>query len=154
MKYSTYVSAAERLSLLGQKKKATELIEHALKQEKKKIDLLKFDILVGEVKAFKDAKFHSAQVMKERESNTIMCIFQSEVKSENMTNTHRICASIRQTGEVVYTDGNLFLDRKSVKSFERLLQYLIGYRSDVRKLLREAGIDKSHIRLSSRTFYI
>lgn len=148
MKYSTYVSAAERLSLLGQKKKAAELVSHALKQERKKIDRLNFDILVGEVRPFRDAKFHSAQVLRERESNTIMCIFQSD------SNTHRICASIRQSGEVVYSDGNLFLDRKSVRSFEKLLEYLIGYQADVKKLLEEAEIDRNTIRVMSRTFYI
>ena len=148
MKYSTYVSAAERLSLLGQKKKAAELVSHALKQERKKIDQLNFDILVGEVRPFRDAKFHSAQVLRERESNTIMCIFQSD------SNTHRICASIRQNGEVAYSDGNLFLDRKSVKSFEKLLEYRIGYQADVQKLLQEAEIDRKSIRVLSRTFYI
>lgn len=149
MKYSTYVSAAERLSLLGQKKKAAEFLAHALKQERKKIDQLNFDILVGEVRPFRDAKFHSAQILRERESNTLMCLFQSE-----SVNTHKICATIRQNGEVSYSDGNLFLDRKSVRSFEKLLEFLIGYQPDVKKLLDESGIDQKSIRVLNRTFYI
>jgi len=61
MNYSTYISAAEKLSSLGQKQKALNFINHANELERKKINELKFNILVGEVRPFKDAKFHSAQ---------------------------------------------------------------------------------------------
>ena len=44
MNYSTYISAAEKLSSLGQKQKALILIDHANNQERKKINELKFNI--------------------------------------------------------------------------------------------------------------
>lgn len=148
MKYSTYIAAAEKLSLFGQKKKAAAIVAHANEMERKKIDDLNFNILVGEVRPFKGAKFHSAQVLREREANTIMCIFQSDV------NTHRINAKVKPSGEVHWSDGNLFLDRQSVKSYERLLDYLTGYQQDVQKMLDEIEIRKENIKVVNRTFYI
>jgi hypothetical protein len=148
MKYSTYIAAAEKLTLFGQKKRASALVSHAIQQEKKKIDELNFNILVGEVRPFKGAKFHSAQVLREREAHTIMCIFQSDV------NTHRINAKIKPGGEVQWSDGNLFLDRQSVKSYEKLLEYLTDYQLDVQKMLDEIELSKENIRVVNRTFYI
>lgn len=148
MNYSTYASAAEKLSSFGQKQKALTLLKHANELEQKKINDLKFNILVGEVRPFKDAKFHSAQVLREREANTIMCIFQSDV------NTHRINAKIKPGGEVQWSDGNLFLDRQSVKSYERLLDYLTNYQNDVQKLLSEIELKKDDLKVVNRTFYI
>ena len=148
MNYSTYASAAEKLSSFGQKQKALALIKHASDLELKKINDLKFNILVGEVRPFKDAKFHSAQIIREREANTIMCIFQSDV------NTHRINAKIKPGGEVQWSDGNLFLDRQSVKSYERLLDYLTNYQNDVQKLLSEIELKKDDLKVVNRTFYI
>jgi hypothetical protein len=148
MNYSTYASAAEKLASFGQKQKALALIKHASDLEQKKINDLKFNILVGEVRPFKDAKFHSAQVLREREANTIMCIFQSDA------NTHRINAKIKPGGEVQWSDGNLFLDRQSVKSYERLLDCLTNYQSDVQKLLSEIELKKDDLKVVNRTFYI
>ncbi len=148
MNYSTYASAAEKLSSFGQKQKALALLKHANELEQKKINDLKFNILVGEVRPFKDAKFHSAQVLREREANTIMCIFQSDA------NTHRINAKIKPGGEVQWSDGNLFLDRQSVKSYERLLDYLTNYQNDVQKLLSEIELKKDDLKVVNRTFYI
>ena len=148
MNYSTYISAAEKLSSFGQKQKALLFIQHANDLEKKKIDDLKFNILVGEVRPFKDAKFHSAQIIREREANTIMCIFQSDV------NTHRINAKIKPGGEVQWSDGNLFLDRQSVKSYEKLLDYLTTYQNEVQKLLTEIALKKDDLKVVNRSFYI
>jgi hypothetical protein len=148
MNYSTYISAAEKLSSFGQKQKAMKLIDHANDLERKKINNLKFNILVGEVRPFKDAKFHSALILKEKEANTIMCIFQSD------TNTHRISAKIKQGGEIRWSDGNLFLDRQSVKSYERLLDHLTNYRNDVQKLLGEIETKRDDIKVVNRSFYI
>lgn len=148
MNYSTYISAAEKLSSFGQKQKATELIKHATSLEQKKINDLKFNILVGEVRPFKDAKFHSVQVIREREANTLMCIFQSDV------NTHRINAKVKPDGVVQWSDGNLFLDRQSVKSYEKLLEYLTNYQNEVQKLLSEIEIQKNDLKVVNRTFYI
>jgi hypothetical protein len=148
MNYSTYISAAEKLSSFGQKQKALLFIKHANFLEQKKIDDLKFNILVGEIRPFKDAKFHSVQVLREREANTIRCIFQSGV------NTHLINAKIKPGGEVQWSDGNLFLDRQSVKSYERLLDYLTNYQNDVQKLLGEIELKKDDLRIINRSFYI
>lgn len=148
MKYSTYIAAAEKMSLFGQKKRAAAVVSHAIEMERKRIDELNFNILVGEVRPFKGAKFHSAQVLREREANTIMCIFQSDV------NTHRISAKVKPSGEVQWSDGNLFLDRQSVKSFEKLLEYLTDYQQDVQKMLDEIELKKESIKVVNRTFYI
>lgn len=148
MKYSTYIAAAERLSILGQKKKASSFVEHAIKQERKKIDDLNFNILVGEVRRFDGAKFHSAQVLREREANTLMCIFHSD------NNTHRICANLKPNGDVVWTDGNLFSDRQSVRSYEKLLRCLSSYHPDIKKLLSEIESSRDSIRVVGRTFYL
>lgn len=147
MNYSTYISAAEKLSSFGQKQKASNIISHANELEKKKIKDLKFNILVGEVRPFNDAKFHSVQILREREANTIMCIFQSDV------NTHRINAKIKPGGEVRWSDGNLFLDRQSVKSYEKLLDYLSN-QNEVQKLLNEIDLKKEDLKVVNRSFYI
>ena len=147
MNYSTYISAAEKLSSFGQKQKASNIISHANELEKRKIKDLKFNILVGEVRPFNDAKFHSVQILREREANTIMCIFQSDV------NTHRINAKIKPGGEVRWSDGNLFLDRQSVKSYERLLDYLSN-QNEVQKLLNEIDLKKEDLKVVNRSFYI
>jgi hypothetical protein len=149
MNYSTYISAAEKLSSFGQKQRASLFIKHANDLEQKKIDDLKFNILVGEVRPFKDARFHSVQVIREREANSIMCIFQSDTN-----NTHRINAKIKPGGEVQWSDGNLFLDRQSVKSYERLLDYLTSYQNDVQKLLGEIEIKREDLKIINRSFYI
>lgn len=147
MNYSTYISAAEKLSSFGQKQKASNIISHANELEKRKIKDLKFNILVGEVRPFNDAKFHSVQILREREANTIMCIFQSDV------NTHRINAKIKPGGEVRWSDGNLFLDRQSVKSYEKLLDYLSN-QNEVQKLLNEIDLKKEDLKVVNRSFYI
>lgn len=149
MNYSTYISAAEKLSSFGQKQRASLFIKHANELEQKKIDDLKFNILVGEVRPFKDARFHSVQVIREREANSIMCIFQSDIN-----NTHRINAKIKPGGEVQWSDGNLFLDRQSVKSYERLLDYLTSYQNDVQKLLGEIEVKREDLKIVNRSFYI
>ena len=147
MNYSTYISAAEKLSSFGQKQKASNIIKHANELEKKKIKDLKFNILVGEVRPFKDAKFHSVQILREREANTIMCIFQSDC------NTHRINAKIKTDGEVRWSDGNLFLDRQSVKCYEKLLDYLSN-QNEVQKLFNEIDLKKEDLKVVNRSFYI
>jgi hypothetical protein len=148
MKYSTYISTAEKMSSLGQKKKASIMVAHAIEQQRKRINDLKFNILVGEVRPFKDAKFHSAQVLREREANTVTFIFKSD------SNTHRIGARLKKDGSFLWSDGNLFLDRFSVRSFEKLVEYLSSYQPDIQKLLSEIEVDKESIKVINRTFYL
>ena len=149
MNYTTYISAAEKLITFGQKNKANSFIEHANKIEKRKISELKFNILVGEVKAFEDAKFIEARVLREKESNTIMFIF----KSGN-DNTHRINTTINKDGSVKWQSGNLFLDRYSVKNFDKLLRHITNYQKDIISVITAMSISKEAINLVNRTFYI
>lgn len=149
MNYTTYISAAEKLMTFGQKNKANSLIEHANKIEERKISELKFNILVGEVKEFKDAKFTEARVLREKEANTIMFIF----KSGN-DNTHRINTTINKDGSVKWESGNLFFDRHSVKNFDKLLRHITNYQKDIISVLSNMSISKEAINLVNRTFYI
>jgi hypothetical protein len=149
MNYTTYISAAEKLITFGQKSKANSFIEHANKIEERKISELKFNILVGEVKAFEDAKFIEARVLREKESNTIMFIF----KSGN-DNTHRINTTINKDGSVKWQSGNLFLDRYSVKNFDKLLRHITNYQKDIISVITAMSIGKEAINLVNRTFYI
>jgi hypothetical protein len=149
MNYTTYISAAEKLSTLGQKKLASSFIEHANKIEERKISELKFNILVGETKPFKDAKFTEARVLREKEANTIMFIF----KSGN-DNTHIINSTINKDGSVKWQSGNLFLDRYSVKNFDKLVKHITNYQKDIIDVTKSMSIGKKDISIINRTFYI
>lgn len=147
MNYSTYISAAEKLSAFGQKQRALCLVKHANELEEKKINEFDFDILVGEVKTFSSAKFDSVRVLREKEGNTIMCIF----KSGN--NTHRINSTVKNNGSLLWSDGNLFVNRKSVNNFNKLLNHLKNYQKDVKKVLTEMSLDGKDISVITRTYY-
>jgi hypothetical protein len=148
MEYTTYISAAEQIKTFGQVDLAKRMVEHADFIEKRKIQDLQFDILVGKTREFKGAKFTDARILREKESNTIMFIFESSA------NTHRINATIKSDGTLVWHEGNLFLNRKSVKSLERLVTHIANYRRDLQKLLKEMGLETSNLNVSTRTFYI
>lgn len=154
MNYTTYISAAEKLNTLGQKKLANSFIEHANELEKRKISELKFNILVGEVKAFKDAKFLSARAIREKEGNTIMFIFTSGDPYSLNSNTHRINTTINKDGSVKWQSGNLFLDRHSVKNFDKLVKHITNYQKDIIDVINSMSIDKKEIGIINRTFYI
>ena len=148
MKYTTYISAAEKFSALGQKDLAKEFLSHANQIVSRRVSEFDFDILVGQVKTFSGAKFVETRVLREKEANTIMFIFKSG------TNTHRINTTLRHNGEIVWHEGNLFRNRKSVKSFERLIYILVEYNKDVQKLLSEMQMGVDGLKIIQRTFYI
>lgn len=148
MKYSVYMSLAQRLRSYGQKEKALEVIKHANSIEEKKINQIDFDILVGRVKPFKGAKFDSVQVLREKEGNTIMCIFKS-----GLNNTHRINSTIKSDGSLVWSDGNLFENRLSVNNFNKLVNHLKNYNKDIRNILEEMSLVDSEIKVVPRTYY-
>lgn len=154
MNYTTYISAAEKLTTFGQKNKSMCIIKHAIEMEERKIKELEFDILVGEVKPFNDAKFISARVIREKEGNTIMFIFASGSPFGLNSNTHRINTTINKDGSIKWHEGNLFLNRKSVKSFDKLVKHLFNYQKDMIKVLTELSLNKDAINILSRTFYI
>ena len=155
MKYTTYkdtrwkkfISAAEKLSSLGQKDLAKRFTEHANDIISLQLNVFDFDILVG-VKPFMGAKFFETRVLREKESNTIMFIFKSG------SNTHRINTTLKESGEIVWHDGNLFSNRKSVRYFENLIRIVVDYNRDIQKLLSVMGLHNTQLRLIHRTFYI
>jgi hypothetical protein len=148
MDYTTYISAAKQVASLGQKDLSLKFIKHAELLEEMKIINMKFDILVGEVKAFKNAKFQSVRVIREKEGNTIVFIFSSG------ENTHRINVTINKDGSISWFDGNKFLNRQSVNSFIKLFKHLKNYKKDIIKLLEELSLTESDLNFLSRTFYI
>ena len=148
MDYKTYISAAKKVSSLGQKELSMKFIKHAELLEEMKIIDMKFDILVGEVKLFKGAKFQSTRVIREKEGNTIIFIFISG------DNTHRINVTINKDGSVSWLDGNKFSNRQSVNSFIKLFKHLRNYKKDIIKLLEELSLTDKDLNFLNRTFYI
>jgi hypothetical protein len=148
MKYTTYISAAEKLSALGQKEISKKFLTHANEIVNKRLTEFDFDILVGQVKHFDGAKFAETRVLREKEASTIMFIFKSG------TNTHRINTTLRHNGEIVWHDGNHFCNRKSVKSFEKLINIIVEYNKDIHKLLNEMQLKSDALKLIQRTFYL
>lgn len=148
MKYTTYISAAEKFSALGQKEVSKRVLTHANEIVNKRLKEFDFDILVGQVKHFNSAKFVETRVLREKEASTIMFIFKSG------TNTHRINTTLRNNGEIVWHDGNHFCNRKSVKSFEKLINIIIEYNKDIQKLLTEMKLNPEELKLIQRTFYL
>lgn len=148
MRYTTYISAADKLSALGQKELAKRFLSHANQIVEKRVSEFDFDVLVGHVKAFNGAKFVETRVLREKESNTIMFIFKSG------SNTHRINTTVRHTGEIVWHDGNHFCNRKSVRFFERLVGIIVEYNKDLQKLLYEMGLKPTDLKITHRTFYL
>lgn len=148
MRYTTYISAADKLSALGQKDLAKKFLSHASEIVNKRVSEFDFDILVGQVKIFNSAKFVEARILREKEANTIMFIFKSG------SNTHRINTTLRHNGEIVWHEGNHFANRKSVKSFERLVSVIVEYSKDLQTLLNEMQLDTSRLKLIHRTLYL
>jgi YD repeat-containing protein len=147
--YSTYISAADKLSQYGQKTKADRLKSHADQMEMNRINEISFDILVGETRVFNNAKFIKANVSRESNANGILCVFNSEPN-----NTHRIFATINKDGTVVWRDYNKFANRKSVNDYQRLLKMIANFNVEIKKLLSEMNLTPADIKVESRTFYI
>lgn len=147
--YSTYISAADKLSSHGQKTKADRLRSHADEMEMKKINEMSFDVLVGETRVFNNAKFLKASTLRESNANGILCIFTSEPN-----NIHRIFATLNDDGTVVWRDYNKFANRKSVNDYQRLLRMVAKFNNEVKKLLSEMNLTPDDIKVVQRTFYI
>lgn len=147
MNYTTYISASEQVSTLGQKDLAKRFIKHANDIVSKQLNTFNFDILVG-VKPFIGAKFVETRILREKESNTIMFIFKSGA------NTHRINTTLKSNGDIVWHDGNLFNNRNSVRHLESLTKIVVEYNRDIQKLLSEMNLQADQLRLVHRTFYI
>lgn len=148
MNYSVYISAAKKVSSLGQNELSKEFIDHANYLEQRKISYLTFDILVGQVKSFTGAKFDSFRVIREKEGVSIMFIFKSG------QNTHRINTTLKSDGGIVWCDGNLFSNRVSTNNFMKLIRHLVNYDKDIINILNDKQIDINDLRVVNRTFYI
>jgi len=150
MKYSTYISAAKKISAYGQKSKAQRIISHAIDMEKREIDKIKFNILVGSVKLFKDAKFVETRILKEKESDTLLFIFESN----DGKNSHILNTRLEDDGSVRWFDGNLLGDRHSVKNLNSLIKHIRNYQEDFIKLLEDKNLKNRELKVIERTFYI
>ena len=148
MDYTTYISAANQVSSLGQTDLSKNFIKHANSLEERKITDLKFDVLVGSTKTFSGAKYDSFRVIREKESVTLMFIFKSG------ENTHRINATLNNDGRITWCDGNLFSNRVSVNSFIKLIYHLTNYNKNILDVLKEKQISLNDLRVIKRTFYI
>ena len=86
--YSTYMSAADKISSYGQTDRAEEIKTHAVNMARQIIDSMSFGILVGNVRPFPNAKFHTARIFKSGTAYTLQVIFKSD------DNTHIVTSSI------------------------------------------------------------
>ena len=148
MDYTTYISAANQVSSLGQTDLSKNFIKHANSLEERKITDLKFDVLVGSTKTFSGAKYDSFRVIREKEAVTLMFIFKSG------ENTHRINATLNLDGKITWCDGNLFSNRFSVNSFIKLIYHLTNYNKNILDILKEKQISVNDLQVINRTFYI
>lgn len=147
LQHSTYSSAADKLKSHGQRDRADKMISHSIGNQTQQIKKMSFDILVGP-KEFKNAKFEKAQTLRESGSKGVTLIFSS---GEN--NTHRILASVKENGDVVWRDGNKFSNRKSVNDFQKALRSLASFQSDIKKMIEEIGLTPDSLNVVTRTFY-
>ena len=149
LNYETYISASDKLSQHGQKQRGEKVKSHAIESETKKIKDISFDILVGDTRIFNDAKFHSVRVMREKNANAVMVVFESLPN-----NTHRVLATINPDGTVTWRDFNKFASRKSVNDYQSALRKLAGFEPDLKKMVEEMGLKPSELRVVPRTFYV
>ena len=139
--YSTYMSAADKLSAFGQVARSKEVKDHAVNMSRKVVDDMTFGIMVGDVKPFPEAKFTTG------EGWTLQAVFQSG------NNTHRIGCSVSDIGEIIWRDGNKFIDRKSVVKFQKSIISLAHSQIELVGYLKETGLQPEDLRLIQRTFY-
>jgi hypothetical protein len=145
--HSTYMRAADKVALFGQKDKAKELRDHANNMSRKVVDDMTFGIMVGNIKPFPEAKFTSLDIFRTGDGWALQGIFQSG------NNTHRIGCSVSDEGEVVWKDGNKFIDRKSVIKFQKAIISLANTQNELIDFLKENELQPDDIKLVQRTFY-
>ena len=147
LNYSTYMSAADKLSAFGQTARYKEVKDHAVNMSRKVVDDMTFGIMVGDIKPFPEAKFASLDIFKTGEGWTLQAVFQSG------NNTHRIGCSVSNIGAIIWRDGNKFIDRKSVVNFQKALVSLAHSQDELVGYLKETGLQPEDLRLVQRTFY-
>ena len=145
--YSTYMSAADKFDQFGQTRRADELRDHAVNMSRKFADESTFGIIVGGVRPFPDAKFTSLEIFKAGDSYCIRGIFHSG------SSTHRIDSNVMPNGEIVWKEGNKFLDKKSAVNFQKVISDLSKSQSDFDSFFEQTGLNSEDLKLVLRTFY-
>lgn len=145
--YSTYMSAADKIASYGQTNRAEEIKTHAVNMARKIIDSMSFGILVGNVRPFPNAKFHSGRIFKSGTAYTLQVIFKSD------DNTHIVTSKVSDNGEISWTDGNRFMNRGSAIKFQQLVQQLGKFQSDFVSFLEEHDLKTDDFKVVLRTFY-
>jgi hypothetical protein len=147
--YSTYISAADKLDDFGQTDRAKELRTHAVNMSRREVDEMTFGILVGGVRPFPEAKFQEMSLFKSGDVWLMRTIFNSG------NNTHRIDSVIDpKTGDVVWSDGNKFLDKRSVMKFQKLVSAISKNQEDFKSFFVENKINSTDLKVVFRTFYV
>jgi hypothetical protein len=145
--YSTYMSAADKIASYGQTKRSEEIKAHAKDMARMIINDMDFDILVGSVRPFPGAKFHTGRVFKSGTAWTLQVIFKSG------ENTHNVTCQLTVGGEITWTEGNKFMNRKSAIKFQQLVQQLAKYQPDFVGFLNEYQLNSDDLKVVLRTFY-
>ena len=145
--YSTYMSAADKIASYGQEKRAEDIRSHAKGMSMKLIEMMEFDILVGNVKEFPKAKFHSARIFKSGTAWVLQVILHSG------ENTHSITSRVSNEGEIMWQEGNKFMNRKSAIKFGQLIEQLCQFQPDFVSFLKENGLNSGDLNIVQRTYY-
>lgn len=146
--YSTYMSAADKMSGYGQTKRAEDVKSHAKKMAMMVIDNMEFDILVGNVKEYPKAKFESARIFKSGIAWSLQVVFTSG------NNTHMISSRVTNEGEISWQEGNKFMNRKSAIKFGQLIEQLCNFQPDFVGFLKESDLKSGDLKLIQRTYYL
>lgn len=145
--YSTYISAADKIASYGQTDRAEDIKAHAKNMARMIIDEMTFGILVGNVRPFPHAKFHSGRIFKSGTDWKLQVIFKSD------EHTHNVTCKVTDSGEVTWTDGNKFMNRGSAIKFQQLIQQLAKFQPDFVGFLNEYGLKVDDLKVIIRTFY-
>jgi hypothetical protein len=157
MNHTTYISASNKMEILGQSKTSKRMREHAKTMAYKSIKKLKFDILVGEIREYKDAYFESFRLDKRPGDDNISpdkawsmyMIFKS-----GKDNTHSIISHIDNNGNIKWDSGNKFMSRKSVNEFINLISLLSEFEEGFSKYFSHTKLNAKNLNVQNRTFYI
>jgi len=147
--YSTYMSAADKMAGYGQTKKAEEVKTHAKNMAMMLIKNMDFDILVGSVKEFPKAKFLNARIFKSGTAWALQVMFESDGGY-----THNVMSKATQDGEIIWQEGNKFMNRKSAIKFGQLIEQLCLFQPDFVGFLKECNLNSADIKLIQRTYYL
>lgn len=147
--YSTYIKAADKMSSYGQTKRAEDTKQHANKMAKIVIDNMTFDILVGNIKEFPNAKFNSARIFNSGTAWTLQVILKSPGDY-----THSIMSKVTNDGEISWQEGNKFMNRKSAIKFIQLIEQLCKFQPDFQIFLKENNLNSGDLKVIQRTYYL